>query len=892
MANLTLQNLAVAKLYVALMNRAPDASGFAFWVQAYASGASPISLAQTVLGSPEALAIYPATQTNEQFVTTFYTSVFGRAPDVGGLSFWSAALAAQGGAGNVSARAMLVLQITDLVSTPLAVQPAGMSDAVYAQTVADRARFANKLEFSVYFADELKGNDLAMAKATLALITDNPLSMVAATKLALGIVDPVVPVDPPPIAPLAITAADLAVDIASKFAGYAGTAATVNATGMMPAQLIEVAEAVNKVAVAGITGTLALTSDLSNGQLTALLGAKTGAATINVNASTMSAAQLTTLSDGIAKVSTISNLNLVLSDVLDAVSANLLPKTATGSVTVVATGATTLELSTISAHIDKIVAGGITGTLDLSTTQTAAELGNLLSAKTGTATATVSVDAAGMDMDQLTQVGENIARVDTLSNLPPLVLSGLSDQATTGLLGKASAGAVTVNATSATTTELSALSTSITKIATNGITGTLALTNTQTAIELANLLGSKTAAAATVSVDAAGMNMARLTQVGENITKVDTLTNLPQLVLVDLSNDATAGLLGKAGAGTVSVLVTSATSTKLSSLAASIDKVATDGITGTLILTNTQTALELGALTGTQTAASATVNVDAAGMDMSKLTEVGEHSAKVDTLSNLPQLVLNDLSDLATAGLLGKAGVGAVTVNATTATSTEVTSLLANLASVAAAGISGILSVNLTQLPTVDQTVLSTKLATAASPVLRVTGDGDANNIDLSALTAPVRVDGGGGTDIITLSAVAGNEVFIGGRAETHNALLSGADTDTANIDTITGSVSALRLSSAPDVFGTGITLTGGASLFSTSIAANTIADIWAAGSALAPSSASYRALSIHINAGAAGLMGKTFWIVNDETIGVDENDMMIAVVGVYDPANLLVVGS
>lgn len=102
--------------------------------------------------------------------------------------------------------------------------------------------------------------------------------------------------------------------------------------------------------------------------------------------------------------------------------------------------------------------------------------------------------------------------------------------------------------------------------------------------------------------------------------------------------------------------------------------------------------------------------------------------------------------------------------------------------------------------------------------------------------------------------------------------------------DTITGLVSSLRLSSEPNAFGSGITLTGGGAYFGTSITANTIGDIWAAVIGGAPaSSSSYNAFSIYVNAGALGLVGKTFWIVNDETPGVDQNDTMIAIVGNID---------
>jgi len=134
----TPQQIAITQLYTALFNRAPDAAGLAFWDQAMSNGASIDTIAQSFLTAPEALAIYPGTAPTTLFVARFYTTVFGREPDPEGLAFWSAALDAQGGAGNAAARAALVTQLVDIVSTPLDTKPAGISDDAYAQTVADR----------------------------------------------------------------------------------------------------------------------------------------------------------------------------------------------------------------------------------------------------------------------------------------------------------------------------------------------------------------------------------------------------------------------------------------------------------------------------------------------------------------------------------------------------------------------------------------------------------------------------------------------------------------------------------------------------------------------------------------------------------------------------------
>jgi hypothetical protein len=176
--------LAVANLYSALFNRAPDAAGFAFWTQALADGASPFSIAATFVATPEARTTYAGAQTAEQFVALFYTTVFGRAPDAGGLAFWVQSLDAAGGIGSDTAKAQLLTQIIDLLSTPLAVRPDGLSDTQYAQTLADRAIFVNKSAIGMYFASELKSLDLGLAKQVLGAITADPASIAVAKGIA------------------------------------------------------------------------------------------------------------------------------------------------------------------------------------------------------------------------------------------------------------------------------------------------------------------------------------------------------------------------------------------------------------------------------------------------------------------------------------------------------------------------------------------------------------------------------------------------------------------------------------------------------------------------------------------------------------------------------------
>jgi len=516
MANLTSQNIAVAKLYTALFNRAPDASGFAFWVQAVNNGASLASLTQTVLSSPEALAIYPASQTNAQFVTAFYTTVFGRSPDPEGLAFWSAALQTNGGAGSTAARAALVGQITELVSTPLATQPAGLSDAAYAQTVADRAMFANKIEFGVYFATEVKSNDLSLAKSTLALVTDKLLSMVSATKLALGIVDPVTtsPAEPA----LNLTSTDTPANIISKLAAWRGSNVTVNATGMAALQLAEVAVGISQIAVSGITGDLALSSAQNDAQLTTLLGAKTAAsANVQVNASGMNTATFIVVSEGIAKVDGVSNLSLVLANINGAgsqvaVAGNLLSK-AVGA-TVVATGSTAAQIAVLSTYAANIATDGITGTLALPNDLTATQFASLLGTKTSAA-ANVVVDATNIvDSTKLGALVTGIGKVDAINNLS-LDLALVADGVSVVLLDKAGTG-TRASMTGASAAEIDKVVNKIASFAAGGLSGAVTLTPTQLSTASGPALNPKLASefALTVLGDAADdvINLRALTQ--------------------------------------------------------------------------------------------------------------------------------------------------------------------------------------------------------------------------------------------------------------------------------------------------------------------------------------------------------------------------------------------
>ena len=81
----------IAQLYVSLFNRAPDAGGFAGWVESLAKGTSLNVIAQDFYLSPEGQATYSRALTNQQFVEAFYTKFLGRnltTEDKGGITYW------------------------------------------------------------------------------------------------------------------------------------------------------------------------------------------------------------------------------------------------------------------------------------------------------------------------------------------------------------------------------------------------------------------------------------------------------------------------------------------------------------------------------------------------------------------------------------------------------------------------------------------------------------------------------------------------------------------------------------------------------------------------------------------------------------------------------------
>lgn len=76
------------RVYQAAFNRTPDVAGLGFWINAMDNQLSLPAVAQGFINSAEFVSIYGDNPGNEAFVTRLYNNVLHRAPEAGGFAFW------------------------------------------------------------------------------------------------------------------------------------------------------------------------------------------------------------------------------------------------------------------------------------------------------------------------------------------------------------------------------------------------------------------------------------------------------------------------------------------------------------------------------------------------------------------------------------------------------------------------------------------------------------------------------------------------------------------------------------------------------------------------------------------------------------------------------------
>jgi hypothetical protein len=82
----------IYRIYQAAFNRAPDAGGLGYWINAMDHGQSLASVAQGFLNSAEYHKAYDGVTSSRELVSKYYENILHRAPDAGGLDFWAGVL--------------------------------------------------------------------------------------------------------------------------------------------------------------------------------------------------------------------------------------------------------------------------------------------------------------------------------------------------------------------------------------------------------------------------------------------------------------------------------------------------------------------------------------------------------------------------------------------------------------------------------------------------------------------------------------------------------------------------------------------------------------------------------------------------------------------------------
>lgn len=82
------------RIYKAAFNRQPDNGGLKYWVGRMDSDASVIDVAAGFIASGEFVALYGSNSSDGDFITRIYSNVLNRAPDAGGFAYWVGVLSA------------------------------------------------------------------------------------------------------------------------------------------------------------------------------------------------------------------------------------------------------------------------------------------------------------------------------------------------------------------------------------------------------------------------------------------------------------------------------------------------------------------------------------------------------------------------------------------------------------------------------------------------------------------------------------------------------------------------------------------------------------------------------------------------------------------------------
>lgn len=139
----------VSSLYISVYNRAPEASGLSYWTQELDSGSiSFAQLTENFITHPVFLQNY-GSLSHLEMVSQFYQNVLGHAGDAEGLQYWASLLDAGSSTGEVLSSFLTASLDADLASM-------GLSTEDYNLAVVRQNTLQNKVDVSTFYAEELK----------------------------------------------------------------------------------------------------------------------------------------------------------------------------------------------------------------------------------------------------------------------------------------------------------------------------------------------------------------------------------------------------------------------------------------------------------------------------------------------------------------------------------------------------------------------------------------------------------------------------------------------------------------------------------------------------------------------------------------------------------------
>ncbi|MFZ6818634.1 DUF4214 domain-containing protein [Undibacterium sp. Ji22W] len=155
MAVTTQMRTQVAQLYVSLFGRAPEAEGLSYWAKQLEAGKSFQTIAQDMFNVAPARDYYPSTFTNQEIVAKFYQNVLGRPADAQGLAYWTARLNTESTTGTTASKAIAVGTVITELLTAVSNYSGTDADAIKSQSL-----LANKVDVALYYgvqkADDAK----------------------------------------------------------------------------------------------------------------------------------------------------------------------------------------------------------------------------------------------------------------------------------------------------------------------------------------------------------------------------------------------------------------------------------------------------------------------------------------------------------------------------------------------------------------------------------------------------------------------------------------------------------------------------------------------------------------------------------------------------------------